>query len=78
MKTEKLRDYEKNIVEIMIMEDCSFREAMEIIFDMNEVDKNSVFSLVDFLEDELVDLHTVEYYMKIWTSDANDMVLRPE
>lgn len=68
-------DYEKQLIGIMIEEKCSFVQAMDIVFDMNGVDKRSVIDLVDFLEDRLPDLNAVEYYMNIWTGVENDMIL---
>ena len=74
--SDVLNTYEKKLVNIMIDEQCSFVEAMDIIFDMYGVDKTSVFDLVDFLEDQLYNLNTVEYYMNVWLGKENDMVLK--
>lgn len=71
-----INDFEKQLVEIMISESCTFNQALKIVFDVHEVDTTSVFDLVDFLEDRVEDLNTVGYYMNIWTGRENDLILK--
>lgn len=76
MEDEDINSYEKQLIEIMIDESCTFAEAMDIIFDMNGVDKGSVIDTVDFLESQVDSLDNVSYYMKVWTGREKDMMLK--
>ena len=69
--------YEHKLVEIMIDEDCTLSAALEIDFDQNMVDKESVIGMVDYLEEMLIDLNKVELLMNIYTRRAPDMYLTP-
>ena len=71
MTDDSINEYEQELIVIMIDEDCTFREAMNIDFDMRMIDKKSVIDLVEYLESRTDNLDTVEYYMKIWTGDEN-------
>lgn len=72
-----MEDFEKELVHIMMDEDCTISEALQISFDMNGVDTKSVVDLVDFLEYRTNDLDTVEYMMNIYTGNSPDMRLNP-
>lgn len=74
----EINSYEKRIIEIMIDENCSFRESMRIDFDSNGVDVNSVFDLVDYLESKVKSLDSVAYLMGVYTGSNPDMKLKVE
>ena len=69
--------YEQTLVEIMLDENCTLAAALEIDFDQNTVDKESVIGIVDYLEEMLTDLNKVELLMDIYTRRAPDMYLSP-
>ena len=69
--------YEQKLVEIMIDENCTLATALEIDFDQNTVDKESVIDIVDYLEEMMTDLNKVELLMDIYTRRAPDMYLSP-
>lgn len=69
--------YEQKLVEIMIDENCTLSVALEIDFDQNKVDKESVIGMVDYLEEMLTDLNKVELLMNIYTRRAPDLYLSP-
>ena len=69
--------YEQKLVEIMLDENCTLAAALEIDFDQNTVDKESVIGIVDYLEEMLTDLNKVELLMDIYTRRAPDMYLSP-
>lgn len=68
--------FEQGIVEIMIDLDCTLSEALEMDFDLNGINKSSVFDLVDYLERRLnSDLNKVEVLMQIYTQQNLDFKL---
>ena len=69
--------YEQKLVEIMIDENCTLSAALEIDFDQNMVDKESVIGMVDYLEEMLSDLNKVELLMNIYTRRSPDLYLSP-
>lgn len=70
--------YEQSIVEIMVDFNCTLSEALDIDFDMNNLDKNSVVDLVDYLETKLNhDMYKVSMLMQIYTHQASDFRLKP-
>lgn len=69
--------YEQKLVEIMIDENCTLSAALEIDFDQNMVDKESVIGMVDYLEEMLIDLNKVELLMNIYTRRSPDMYIKP-
>ena len=69
--------YEQKLVEIMIDENCTLSAALEIDFDQNKVDKESVIGMVDYLEEMLTDLNKVELLMNIYTRRSPDLYLSP-
>lgn len=76
MTTDKPANYERHIVELMRDHDLTLVEAMDFDFDINLVDKSSVFSLCDYLEDQLENLDKVQYYMMIYTGQSPDLELK--
>jgi hypothetical protein len=50
-------------------------EAMALDFDMNMVDKDSVFGMVDYLEEVLPDMKKISVYMGIYTGTLSDFYL---
>lgn len=69
-------EFEKDLIEIMIVEYCSMSEALDILFKTYEVDTNSVIDLVDFLEEMLHDLDKVQIMMEVYTEYVPDIYLR--
>jgi hypothetical protein len=69
-------DFEKNLVEIMSQHNLSMREALLRMFILNGIDTNSVFSLVDFLEEMLYDLNKVQFFMMVYTGQISDIELK--
>lgn len=68
--------YEKDIIVIMIDLNCTLAEALEVDFDMNLVDKNSVIDIVDYLENRLGgNLNTVNLLMEVYTGQTPDLGL---
>lgn len=67
--------YEKGIVEIMVNEQCTLVDALDIDFDAHRVDKESVIDMVDYLEERLKDLNKVNLLMNIYTGRYPDMKL---
>lgn len=68
--------YEQKLVEIMIDENCTLAAALEIDFDQNTIDKESVIGIVDYLEEMMTDLNKVELLMNIYTRRTPDMYLK--
>lgn len=76
MKTNNaITIYEEKIIEIMIDSKCTLLEAIHIDFDTNGVDKRSVLSIVDYLEERLYDLDKVSWFMEVYTGKERDMKL---
>lgn len=68
--------YEKDILEIMIDIKCTLSKALNVDFDMNMVNKNSVIDIVDYLEYRLEgDLNKVNLLMEVYTGQAPDFEL---
>ena len=73
-----VNSYEQSIIEIMADLDCTLSEALDMDFDLNGIDKNSVVALVDYLERRLGrDLDKVSTLMQIYTYQAADFKLKP-
>lgn len=68
-------EYERKLVELMIFHSCTFREALALDFDKSNVDISSVLDIVDYLEHNLSDFGKIEYFMRIYTEQAPDLVL---
>lgn len=74
--TIAVNTYEKSIVEIMIDLDCTISEALDVDFDLHNVDKSSVLSLVEYLENRLNrDMYKVSLLMQIYTHQIPDYKL---
>jgi hypothetical protein len=69
-------DYEHRIVEFMRDEKLTLLEAMDYDMEIACVDVTSALGICDYLEEQLVDLNKVEYYMMIYTGQAPDLELR--
>lgn len=70
--------YEQSIVEIMVDFNCTLSEALDIDFYMNDLDKNSVVDLVDYLEIKVNrDMYKVSMLMQIYTHQTPDFRLKP-
>lgn len=73
-----VHSYEQSIVETMIDCNCTLSEALDIDFELNGVDRNSVVDLVDYLESRLNrDMNTVNMLMLIYTGQTSDFKLKP-
>jgi len=68
-------DFEKELVEIMILESCTMQTALSYAFSSYNVDVESVFDLVDFLEYMIYDLDKVQYFMQVYTGQVPDLYL---
>ncbi len=68
-------DFEKELVEIMILESCTMQTALSYAFSAYKVDVESVFDLVDFLEYMIYDLDKVQYFMQVYTGQVPDLHL---
>jgi len=72
------QNLEKTLVMVMVREKCSLVAALEIVFDQYDIDGDDVYNVVDFLEYGLPDLDTVSHFMKIWTGEESDLVLKTQ
>lgn len=70
------QNLEKMLVMVMGREKCSLVAALEIVFDCYCVNGDDVYDVVEFLECGLPDLDTVSHFMKIWTGEESDLVLK--
>lgn len=69
--------YERELIQIMIDLDCTLSTALDIDFDMNGIDKNSVLALADYLEEKLNrDMNKVENFMLVYQCMAPDVKLK--
>jgi hypothetical protein len=68
-------NFEKELVEIMIDEECTMSTALNYAFSNHKVDTSSVITIVDFLEEMLYDLDKVEFFMKVYTGQVTDLHL---
>jgi hypothetical protein len=68
-------DFEKELVQIMILESCTMQTALSYAFSSYKVDVESVFDLVDFLEYMIYDLDKVQYFMQVYTGQVPDLHL---
>jgi hypothetical protein len=68
-------NFEKELVETMILENCTMQEALVNLFSSYRVDTGSVIELVDFLEYMVYDLDKVQFLMQIYTGQIPDMQL---
>jgi site-specific recombinase len=68
--------YENDIIEIMIDLKCTLSDALDVDFNMNGVDTDSVIGIVDYLEYRLRgDLDKVNLLMKVYTRQTPDFGL---
>jgi hypothetical protein len=67
--------FEKYLIEIMIDEKCTMAEALDLAFSDHGVDTDSVFDMVDFLEEQVYDLDKVQAMMMIYTGQITDFQL---
>jgi len=76
MQSKEPTDYERRIIEIMRDHHLALSEAMEYDFVSEGVDIDSAIGMCDYLEEKLVDLNKVQYYMLIYTGQSADLELR--
>ena len=67
--------HEKEIINIMLDNNCTLSQALQIDFDMNLVDTDSVIGMVDYLELKFQDLNKVAFYMDVYTGRSTDFHL---
>jgi|DEB0MinimDraft_4_1074332.scaffolds.fasta_scaffold00218_3 hypothetical protein len=72
----KASQYEKDIVEIMRENGMTLTEALNFDFMKNKINVTDVLSVCDYLEEKLVDLDKVQYYMLIFTGQKPDLELK--
>ena len=72
----KASQYEKDIVEIMRENGMTLTEALNFDFMKNKINVTDVLSGCDYLEEKLVDLDKVQYYMLIFTGQKPDLELK--
>ena len=66
-------EFEKQLIEIMVDEKCTMKEALDCAFSLYSVNTTNVIDLVDFLEDVLYDLDKVQMMMEIYTGQIPDL-----
>lgn len=76
MKTHEATDYERYLIQVMRDYELTLSEAMDYDFKNSKVDISSVIDICDYLEENLIDLNKVKYYMLIYVGQENDLVLR--
>ena len=74
--TDRPGEYEKELINIMIDMDYTLSDAMYMDMTNNQVDTNSVFDIVDYMELKLGDLDKVQYYMNVYSGNAPDVALK--
>jgi hypothetical protein len=68
--------YEEILIELMWRDNVSLSEAMFYDFIENNVNLDSVFDIVDYLEQRLENLDKVQYYMQVFTNQQPDVILK--
>ena len=76
MKTQEATTYEYHLIQLMRDHELTLTEAMEYDFTTQKVDTSSVIGICDYLEERLVDLNKVKYYMLIYVGQDPDLELR--
>jgi hypothetical protein len=69
--------YEKRILDIMVHEDATLREALELDIILNVYNSDSVVDIVEYLEENVIDLNKVSFLMNVYTGRAPDLRLKP-
>lgn len=75
LHSDKIPDFERELIKIMVNEACTMSQALNRAFVIHNVDTESVFDLVDFLEERLHDLDKVQAMMEIYTGYIPDFQL---
>lgn len=70
-------DYEKELIETMIILDCSLKEAMNLDIITHVNNTLNVVYIADYLEERLGDLNKVSYLMGVYTGRYSDLRLKP-
>lgn len=73
--SDALPTFEQRVIDIMVDENCTIREALGIVFATNMIDDKNVFDMVDFLENQVYDLDKVHMLMMIYTGQYPDYQL---
>lgn len=76
MATAEATEYETHLVILMKDYNLTLSEALEFDFQAECVDTSTVFGPCDFLEEKLVDLEKVQYYMLVWAGQEPDIELK--
>jgi hypothetical protein len=74
-KTEA-SDYEIHLVTLMRDYHLTLSEALSFDFEAECIDMSNVFDPCEFLEEKLVNLEKVMYYMMVWTGQEPDIELK--
>jgi hypothetical protein len=69
-------DYEKELIETMVILDCSLKEALNLDI-ITHVNTFHVVYITDYLEERLGDLNKVAYLMGVYTGRYSDLRLKP-
>lgn len=72
----KPAEYETHLVELMRKYDLTLLEAICFDFEAEMIDVSSVLTICDYLEEKLVDLNKVQYYMMVYTGQTPDVQLK--
>lgn len=76
MATTEATEYETHLVILMKDYNLTLSEALDFDFQVECIDTSTVFGPCDFLEEKLVDLEKVQYYMLVWTGQQPDIELK--
>lgn len=69
--------YEQDLLDIMISNGVTLREALDIDMYVHNIDTKSIYDMVDYLEEKLLLLDKVAYYMLVYTGQTADVGLKP-
>lgn len=68
--------YEQELIEIMMYDQVSLGQALELDMIANHIDISDVYDMVDYLELKLEELDKVEYYMAVFMGQLPDVGLK--
>ncbi len=69
--------YESRLIEIMWYDEVTLKEALYIDMWAHEINLHNVYDMVEYLEEQLIDLDKVQYYMQVYTGQLPDVGLKP-
>lgn len=71
-------NYEALLIGIMATCHSTLSEAIDLDLWDNGVDTQSVYDVVDYLEEKLENLDKVHYYMQVYTGQLPDIILKKQ